>query len=458
MAGIAGFYRRNLPSPATEFSSHEGKQIFAEALSAGSMEGFFKLISYYQTQSEPAYCGLASLSMVLNALAIDPGRKWKGPWRWFDDTMLDCCEPLEKVKISGITFGKVACLAYCNGAAVKAFHTNETTIEEFRSSVISCTSSEDSHLIVSYHRGYLKQTGTGHFSPVGGYHVGKDLVLILDVARFKYPPHWVPLTLLWDAMCTVDEDTRRHRGFMILEKPQIAPSILYTVNCRQISWDSTAKYLTKDLPHILSSAQIKDVQELLATVMVSAPSDLKDFINWVAEIRLQDDPSEVSEEEKERLSLKEEVLNQVYKTELFEHVTKYLLVSKTSKLCCQGTQTFSGMFGSRVLKDDDTDKSTVIVSGERRIDVLIPYCQVNSDGNSCCGSTHVGRMHPSVVDVVTVLLFALPPQTWLGIQNEGLKEEIHRLTFTNDLLPSLQQEVLHLRQQLHFLSTSLCIL
>ena len=42
------------------------------------MEGFFKLISYFQTQSEPAYCGLASLSVVLNALSIDPGRKWKG--------------------------------------------------------------------------------------------------------------------------------------------------------------------------------------------------------------------------------------------------------------------------------------------------------------------------------------------------------------------------------------------
>jgi glutathione gamma-glutamylcysteinyltransferase len=42
------------------------------------MEGFYRLISYFQTQSEPAYCGLASLSMVLNALAIDPGRKWKG--------------------------------------------------------------------------------------------------------------------------------------------------------------------------------------------------------------------------------------------------------------------------------------------------------------------------------------------------------------------------------------------
>lgn len=56
----------------------ELQQLFLEAIQNGTMEGFFKLISYFQTQSEPAYCGLASLSMVLNALAIDPGRKWKG--------------------------------------------------------------------------------------------------------------------------------------------------------------------------------------------------------------------------------------------------------------------------------------------------------------------------------------------------------------------------------------------
>lgn len=54
------------------------QKLFVEALGNGTMEGFFKLISYYQTQSEPAYCGLATLAVVLNALAIDPGRKWKG--------------------------------------------------------------------------------------------------------------------------------------------------------------------------------------------------------------------------------------------------------------------------------------------------------------------------------------------------------------------------------------------
>ena len=57
------------------------------------------------------------------------------------------------------------------------------------------------------------QTGTGHFSPIGGYHVGRDMALILDVARFKYPPHWVPLPLLWEAMGSVDVATGRPRGY-----------------------------------------------------------------------------------------------------------------------------------------------------------------------------------------------------------------------------------------------------
>lgn len=62
----------------------------------------------------------------------------------------------------------------------------------------------------------LLQTGTGHFSPIGGYHAGRDMALILDVARFKYPPHWVPLPLLWEAMDNIDETTGHRRGWVFI--------------------------------------------------------------------------------------------------------------------------------------------------------------------------------------------------------------------------------------------------
>ena len=59
------------------------------------------------------------------------------------------------------------------------------------------------------------QTGTGHFSPIGGYNAERDMALILDVARFKYPPHWVPLKLLWEAMDSIDQSTGKRRGYII---------------------------------------------------------------------------------------------------------------------------------------------------------------------------------------------------------------------------------------------------
>eukprot|EP00435_Cladocopium_sp_Y103_P069079 s364_g32.t1 len=218
------FHRRPLPAPAVAFSSPEGRRLFAEALERGTLGCFFRLIEQFHTQGEPAYCGLGTLAMVLNALGVDPKRVWKGPWRWFSEQLLDCCEPLEVVKERGITFSKVACLARCNGAHVDAQRadSDDATLEAFRKAVMRTCESEAEEenfqvMIVSYSRKALGQTGDGHYSPIGGYHAETDQVLILDVARFKYPPHWVPLTTLWSAMRYVDAETGRSRGYMVLK-------------------------------------------------------------------------------------------------------------------------------------------------------------------------------------------------------------------------------------------------
>uniref|UniRef100_A0A6N2LAB7 glutathione gamma-glutamylcysteinyltransferase n=1 Tax=Salix viminalis TaxID=40686 RepID=A0A6N2LAB7_SALVM len=531
---VAGFYRRALPSPpAIEFASPQGKQLFIEALEGGTMDSFFKLISCYQTQSEPAYCGLASLAMVLNALAIDPGRTWKGPWRWFDDSMLDCCEPLVKIKEKGITFGKVACLAHCNAAKVETFRTNEITVDGFRRFVVSCNSSEDCYIISSYHRGTFKQTGSGHFSPIGGYHAGKDMVLILDVARFIYPPHWVPLELLWEAMNTIDEATRHHGGFMILSKLDKASSILYTLTCRHEGWSSVANYLSADVPHLLKSEDVKDVEEVLSVVFKSPPADLREFIEWVAEVRRQDDGGIVLSEEKgsfhqgvfmasqyslffksfflfflNYISLKlevdihlvtlkfidllltvEEVLKQVRGTELFKYVTRWLiseistckgsfsshnneLPEIAANVCCQGAKLFTGNFSSldcMVLKKggvkflkSDGEKPVTVLSGtlftddsEQGVDILVPLSRTEAsslcdlDQNGCHG------FHPSAGDVLTVLIFSLHQNTWSNIKDEKLQAEINSLVSIDNVPPLLQEEVLQLRRQLHFLTIDL---
>ncbi|KAL0538333.1 hypothetical protein IC582_027348 [Cucumis melo] len=483
---VAGFYRRVLPSPpAVDFASSDGKRLFTEALGDGTMEGFFKLISYYQTQSEPAYCGLATLAVVLNALSIDPGRKWKGPWRWFDDTMLDCCEPLAKIKTDGITFGKVACLARCNGAKVLAFRTNESTVDDFRKHVISCSSSEDYHVITSYHRGVFKQTGTGHFSPIGGYHAGKDMVLILDVARFKYPPHWVPLTLLWDAMNTIDGATGLPRGYMILSKLTRGPSILYTLSCQHDGWNNVIKYLTEEVPLLLKTENVKSVEELLSVVFKFPPQNLKNFIKWVAEVREQEDGNvKLNAEEKGRLAVKEEILEQLRATELFKHIKQWLasgtlcegfeslfdrdeLYGIAATVCCQGAETLAAKPCSadrRLCKTDihrlnaENEKPAVVMSGtvvtnaiKEGVDMLVPLCKTEPShiSDECC------CQWPSVIDVLTILLLSLPQHIWFNLKDEKLLANINRLVGENYLPALLQDEVLHLREQMHFLMTDL---
>lgn len=45
-----------------------------------------------------------------------------------------------------------------------------------------------------------------------------SLVLLLDVARFKYPPHWISLPLLYEAMKPHDVVTGKPRGYFLIAK------------------------------------------------------------------------------------------------------------------------------------------------------------------------------------------------------------------------------------------------
>lgn len=226
------YYRRTLPSSCIALTSEEGKQVFKEAMNNGDMNSFFSLASQFRTQEEPAYCGLSTLVMVLNALSVDPGRVWKGPWRWYHENMLDCCIPLSSAAKQGITLFQFSCLAKCNGLDVDMVQARESaSIGEFRKTIERLSRCDDQVLVCSYSRAVLDQTGDGHFSPLGGYHADRDLVLIFDVARFKYPPHWVPAQLLWKAMQALDQETGLPRGYMVLKATWHtgSPTVLFTI-------------------------------------------------------------------------------------------------------------------------------------------------------------------------------------------------------------------------------------
>ncbi|CCI42660.1 unnamed protein product [Albugo candida] len=216
----ATLYRRVLPQDCIAFSSTQGRRLFKEAINSESnfMQIYFPLAEQFITQAEPAFCGLATLAMCLNALQIDPGRLWKGTWRWYSEELFDCCTSLSVAREKGISLSEFLCLAKCNGVQTEEYRASKALkMDQFRSLVKRCCSDSSEIMVLNYSRIVLGQTGDGHFSPIGGYHADQDMVLLLDVARFKYPPHWVKLSLIFEAMQQIDESIGLPRGLVILK-------------------------------------------------------------------------------------------------------------------------------------------------------------------------------------------------------------------------------------------------
>lgn len=69
---------------------------------------------------------------------------------------------------------------------------------------------------INNHR--LGQTGSGHFTPLTGFHREQNKALLLDVARFKYPSHWVDLPTIYESMKSTDSQSNLPRGFIIASR------------------------------------------------------------------------------------------------------------------------------------------------------------------------------------------------------------------------------------------------
>ncbi|PLW17373.1 hypothetical protein PCANC_14083 [Puccinia coronata f. sp. avenae] len=294
------FYQRQLPESCLSFTSDQGKALFRSALADGHLESFFPLASQLVTQHEPSFCGLATLCTVLNALGVDPKRVWKHPWRWYEQDMLDCCRPLDSIRKNGITLAEFNCLARCNGLALTTRSppigapeddpvAYQNGLQEFRDQVARVTALSSAFLVVSFCRSTLGQTGTGHFSPVAGYSSEQDRVLVLDVARFKYPSYWVGLEDLYKSMIPVDPASERPRGYTILSySPFLEKSNCITcnpnqpsitrINLNKSSWAS----LSRDLGPILESVQaeplpiaIQKVHDYISTNLAEIPNPIE---------------------------------------------------------------------------------------------------------------------------------------------------------------------------------------
>jgi glutathione-S-conjugate glycine hydrolase len=217
-----------LPPGLTDFSAPEGEKFLLESK---ALEAYFPLSIHFVTQRTQAYCGVASMVMVLNALNVPaPSTPAYQPYRTFTqdnvlDDSTDAVLPRDVLARQGMTLDQLGALLALHPVAVEVHHAADGGLDAFRAEARAALESGDRFVIVNYLRKALGQQIGGHISPLAAYDEKADRFLILDVARYKYPPVWVKTSDLFDAMNTTDPSNGgKTRGYVVVAKAEAAPA------------------------------------------------------------------------------------------------------------------------------------------------------------------------------------------------------------------------------------------
>ncbi len=207
-------------TPPISLLSDEGEQLLMQST---ARRAWGPLSAQFVTQKNLSYCGVATLVMVLNAMGVAaPPVPELETYRTFtQDNVLDArtaavLSPQVLLK-EGMTLDQFAALAEVHGVFAQVHHADASSVEQFRRVASAAVARSGRHVVVNYARVELGQGKGGHISPLAAYDEQSDRFLILDVARYRYPPVWVSTADLFAAMDTPDAGNGgRRRGFVVV--------------------------------------------------------------------------------------------------------------------------------------------------------------------------------------------------------------------------------------------------
>ena len=211
-----------LPRNLIAFNSVQGEQLL---LASKAKQAYWPLSIQFVTQNNQAYCGVASMVMVLNALSIPaPVAPEYSPYHVFTQENFFNNEQTRKVLApevvarQGMTLDQLAQLVATYPVKAKVYHGADISLQDFRKLAVESLQQPNNFILVNYLRKVLGEEKGGHISPLAAYNEQTDRFLILDVSRYKYPPVWVKAADLWQAMATMDSVSGKTRGFVVVSK------------------------------------------------------------------------------------------------------------------------------------------------------------------------------------------------------------------------------------------------
>jgi hypothetical protein len=207
-----------LPDDLIALQSDEGVALLFEA---EAYADYAPLSVHFVTQQHPAFCGPATVAMVLNALDVPrpPSEMTLGLGMFDQENIFNAsaqaAKPRADILRNGMTLDELGAVLASYDLNVEVRHAEESSLDEFRETAVADLGDKDRFVLVNYLRSAIGQERGGHISPLAAYDSDTDRFLILDVSRYKYPPVWVEAAALFNAMNTPDADNEnRSRGFV----------------------------------------------------------------------------------------------------------------------------------------------------------------------------------------------------------------------------------------------------
>lgn len=211
-----------LPPNLVDAASDRGEALLVES---DAREAYFSLVNTFVTQKNQAFCGVASMVMIFNALQLPaPAVPEYDPYKTFtQDNVLDARTeailPRATIMEQGITLDQLGALFAVQPVSASVHHAADGSLDEFRAAAQEYLAKPGHFVVVNYLRKAIGQEKGGHISPLAAYDRDTDMFLILDVARYKYPPVWVKAEELFAAMNTVDADNNgKTRGYVLIAR------------------------------------------------------------------------------------------------------------------------------------------------------------------------------------------------------------------------------------------------